>query len=189
MRSLIATHFISLDGVIDSPGGGDHPHAGWTFKDVEMLMEAYELKDAEQREAGAVMVGRRSWEEFAPVWPTMAEFERYNSLPKYVVSTTLREGDVAESDWQPMTLLRSTDDVAALKETDGDPILVHGSGQLTRSLLAAGLVDRLHLLVFPLLLGSGKRLFADDADKTRLRLTDQATYGNGIQKLCYDVVR
>jgi dihydrofolate reductase len=190
MRTLVATHFMSLDGVVDSPGGGDHPHAGWTFTDVEPLPEAYELKGAEQEQAGALVVGRRSWEEFHEVWPTMAEFERYNALPKYVVSTTLSEADVAASPWQPMTLLRSLDDVAALKQTEGEEIQVHGSAGLTRSLAAAGLVDRYHLLVFPLLLGSGKRLFADDGvDKTRLRLVDQASYGNGVQKLCYDVVR
>jgi dihydrofolate reductase len=189
MRSLIATHFITLDGIVDSPGGGDHPHAGWTFQDVEPLMEAYELKEQEQAEAGALLVGRQSWEEFHEIWPTMAEFERYNALPKYVVSTTLSQERVAASPWQPMTLLRSLDAVAALKESEGGQIQVHGSATLTQSLAAAGLVDRYHLLVFPLLLGSGKRLFADDADKARLRLVDQASYGNGIQKLCYEVVR
>ncbi|QZY29093.1 dihydrofolate reductase family protein [Nocardioides coralli] len=188
MRTLIATHFVSLDGVVDSPGGGDHPHAGWTFRDVEPLMEAYEMKGQEQETAGALLVGRESWEEFHEVWPTMTEFERFNAIPKYVVSTTLEEDKVAASPWQPMTVLRSIDEVAALKETEGGPIQVHGSARLTQALAAAGLVDRYHLLLFPLLLGSGKRLFADDADKTRLRLVDQASYANGIQKLCYDVV-
>lgn len=189
MRTLIATHFITLDGFIDDPGGGDHPHAGWTFRDVKPSMAAYELKGREQEEAGALLVGRRSWEEFHPVWPTMAEFERFNQIPKYVVSTSLSEDDVAGSAWQPMTVLRSLDDVAALKETEGGPIQVHGSGELTRSLAAAGLVDRYHLLLFPVLLGSGTRLFADDAEKSRLELVEQASYDNGIQKLCYDVVR
>lgn len=190
MRTLIVTEFISLDGVVDSPGGGDHPEAGWTFKDVEHVDAAYELKGREQDEAGALLVGRQSWTEFAPVWPSMTdEFPRYNAMPKYVVSTTLTEDEVAASEWQPMTLLRSVDDVAALREGDGDPVYVHGSARLAQSLAAAGLVDRYHLLVFPVVLGSGKRLFSDGAGKQRLRLVEHETYANGIQKLCYDVVR
>ena len=189
MRTLIVTEFMSLDGVVDSPGGGDHPHAGWTFKEVTPRPENYELKEREQEEAGALLVGRRTWQDFAPVWPTMAEFERYNALPKYVVSSTLTDEEVAGTDWQPMTLLRSLDDVAALKEGDGDEIQVHGSPTLAQGLAAAGLVDRYHLLVYPLLLGSGKRLFSDTADLTRLRVAEQASYDNGIQKLVLDVVR
>lgn len=191
MRSLIVTEFTTLDGVVDSPGGGDHPHAGWTFEEVEFDEAAYEIKAREQEEAGALMVGRHSWEEFAPVWPSMTEeFERYNAMPKYVVSTTLPEDTVAASDWQPMTLLRSLDEVADLKQGDGGPIYVHGSATLAQGLAAAGLVDRYHLLVFPLVLGGGKRLFATEGDrKQKLRLVDQASYANGIQLNVLDVVR
>jgi dihydrofolate reductase len=191
MRTLVVTEFMSLDGVVDSPGGEEgYAHSGWTFKDVRPEMAAYELKGREQEEAGALLVGRTSWEAFHEVWPTMAEFERYNEIPKYVVSSTLTEEQVAASPWKPTTLLRSTDDVAALKETDGGEIQVHGSARLAQSLAAAGLVDRYHLLVFPLVLGTGgKRLFADDGGKTKLQLVDQASYSNGVQKLCYDVVR
>ena len=190
MRQLIVTTFVTLDGVMEAPGGGDHPHGGWTFKDVEFDPAAYELKGTEQEEAGAVLVGRRSWQEFEGVWPTMTEdFAQYNAMPKYVVSTTLDEGEVAASAWQPMTLLRSIDEVRALKQGDGDPIIVHGSAGLAQSLAAAGLVDRYHLLVFPVILGSGKRLFASDGEKQNLRVTDSHTYPNGITKLVLDVVR
>ena len=191
MRTLVVTEFMSLDGVVDSPGGeSGYPHTGWTFKDVKPDMAAYELKGREQEEAGALLVGRVSWEAFHEVWPTMKEFERYNRIPKYVVSSTLSEEDVAASPWQPATLLRSMDDVAALKETEGGEIQVHGSARLAQSLAAAGLVDRYHLLVYPLVLGTnGKKLFADDAAKAALRLVEQESYANGIQKLCYDVVR
>ena len=189
MRQLIVTTFLTADGVMEAPGGGDHPHAGWTFKDVEFDEAAYELKGTEQEEAGAIMFGRVSYDEFAPVWHTMAEFESYNAGDKYVVSTTL-EGDTAPwGDYPPVTVLRSTDDVAALKEGEGGPILVHGSARLAQSLAEAGLVDRYHLLVFPLLLGAGKRLFGDSGPKQRLALADSATYSNGIVKLVYDVVR
>jgi dihydrofolate reductase len=191
MRTLVVTEFMSLDGVVDSPGGeSGFPHTGWTFKDVKPDMAAYELKSREQEEAGALLVGRRSWEAFHEVWPTMKEFARYNEIPKYVVSSTLADEDVAASPWQPATVLRSLDDVAALKDTEGGEIQVHGSPDLAQSLAAAGLVDRYHLLVFPLVLGTdGKRLFAVDADKMNLRLVEQESYGNGVQKLCYDVVR
>lgn len=190
MASIVVTEFISLDGIIDSPGGeSGYEHTGWTFKEVEFDPAAYELKGREQEEAGGLLLGRVSWDAFHPVWPTMAEFERYNVLPKYVVSTTLTEEDLAASAWQPATLLRSMADVAALKETADGDLQVHGSAALAQSLAAAGLVDRYHLLVFPLVLGHGKRLFpADGGDKRNLRLVEHDTYGNGIQKLCYEVV-
>lgn len=185
MRTLIVTGFMSLDGVYDSPGGGDHPHAGWTFKDVEFDEAAYEIKGTEMGTTGALLMGRQSYDEFAPVWPQMEEFAAYNAMPKYVVSSTL-----ADPEWNNTSVLRSLDEVAALKQGDGEgDIAVHGSPTLARGLLAAGLVDRYHLLVFPVLLGSGKRLFDAEADKSRLRLVDHAAYSNGITKHVYDVVR
>jgi len=187
-RALIITAFMSLDGVMDSPGGDDgYRNAGWTFTDIEFDEAAYEIKGREQEEAGALLLGRRSYELFAPVWPTMTEdFARYNTLPRYVVSTTLTEDD---SRW-PATILRSLDDVASLKETDGGPILVHASAKLGHSLADAGLVDRYHLLVFPLLLGAGQRLFSTaDKDTTHLRLVEHEVYSNGVQKQVYDVKR
>lgn len=193
MRQLIVTEFVTLDGVIEAPGGGDHPHGGWTFKDVEFDPAAYELKGTEQQEAGAMLVGRRTWQEFEGVWPSMTEdFAQYNGMPKYVVSTTLDERRVADSAWQPMTLLRSIDDVRALKQVDSDDngaIIVHGSAGLAQSLAAAGLVDRYQLLVFPVILGSGRRLFASDGEKQSLHVVDSATYPNDITKLVLDVVR
>ena len=187
MRNLIVTGFMSLDGVYDSPGGGDHPHAGWTFKDVAFDEAAYEIKGTEQATTGALLLGRQSYDEFAPVWPQMEEFADYNAMPKYVVSTTL-PGDTAPWGEGEVTVLSSLDDVAALKETEGGEIHVHGSARLAQSLAAAGLVDRYTLLVFPLLLGGGKRLFAE-GDKTKLELVEHAAYGNGIILQRYDVVR
>jgi dihydrofolate reductase len=184
MRTLIVTEFISLDGVIDSPGGGDHPHAGWTFTDVPFVPEAYAMKGTEQSDAGALMMGRISYQSFAPVWPSMEEFAEYNAMPKYVVSTTLTETDPA---WTPTTILGSLDEVAELKRGDGGPILVHGSATLAQNLLAAGLVDRFQLLIFPLVLGSGKRLFSPDGDFAKLELVEQEAYRNGIIKAVYDV--
>jgi dihydrofolate reductase len=186
MRPLIVTEFVSLDGVMEAPGGGDHPHAGWTFQDIDFVEAAYEIKGREQEEAGALLLGRVSYDEFAPVWPTMDEFAEYNAMPKYVVSSTL-----TDPSWNNTSVLRSLDEVAALKERDGEgSILVHGSARLAQGLAAAGLVDRYHLLEFPVLLGRGKRLFADtEAPKTSLRLVESASYSNGIRLAVYDVVR
>ncbi|MFB9369526.1 dihydrofolate reductase family protein [Kitasatospora sp. NPDC001664] len=190
MRTLISTAFVSLDGVVEAPGGEPgYRNSGWTFKDVEFLPEAYEIKGREQEESAALLLGRVSYQAFSPVWPGMAEFTGYKAMPKYVVSTTLGADDLVDT-WGETTILRSLDEVAALKETEGGPIIVHGSASLGRALSDAGLIDRYHLLVFPLLLGAGKRLFSDaDKDVQKLKLVEYAAYGNGVQKQVFDVVR
>lgn len=187
MRTLIVTAFTSVDGVMEAPGGEvGHRSSGWTFTDVVFDPAAYEIKGREMEETTALLLGRVSYEAFAPVWPTMDEFATYNAMPRYVVSTTLQQDDPR---W-PATVLRSVEDVAALKETDGGPIAVHGSATLGKALADAGLVDRYHLLVFPVLLGAGKRLFSEtDKDKQVLAVRESQTYGNGVTKLVYDVVR
>ncbi|MGA8211623.1 MAG: dihydrofolate reductase family protein [Nocardioidaceae bacterium] len=189
MRQLIVTELISLDGVVDSPGGGEHPRAGWSLKEVDFEPAAYEIKGREQDEASAMLLGRVSYEEFAPVWPGMTEeFAGYNAMPKYVVSTTLTETDPG---WQPTTVLGSIDDVAQLKAGDGGPIILHGSAMLAQGLAAAGLVDRYHLLVFPVLLGTGKRLFAGGpcTGPSRLELVEHTGFDNGVTLAVYDVRR
>lgn len=190
MRTLISSAFISLDGVVEGPGGEPgYRNSGWTFKDVEFLPEAFEIKGREQKEATAMLLGRTSYEAFSQVWPGMEDFADYKLMPKYVVSTTLGDGDLVP-DWGETTILRSLEDVAALKETEGGPVIVHGSATLNRNLSDAGLVDRYHLLVFPLLLGAGKRLFSNtDKDTQKLKLVEHETYANGLQKQVFDVVR
>ncbi|MDV7198307.1 dihydrofolate reductase family protein [Rhodococcus kroppenstedtii] len=187
MRQLIVTAFVSVDGVMEAPGGEPgYRNSGWTFQAVEFDEAAYEIKGREQSETTALLLGRTSYEAFAPVWPTMADFAEYNAMPRYVVSTTLERDDER---W-PATVLRSVDDVAALKETDGGPIAVHGSATLGKSLADAGLVDRYHLLVFPVLLGAGRRLFSEtDKDLQKLTLVEHEVYSNGIQKQVFDVQR
>lgn len=182
MRTLITTHFISLDGVAEAPGGEPgYQHSGWTF-DIEADPAAYESKAHEQEEATAMLMGARSYEAFAPVWPTMDYFAGYNAMPKYVVSST-----VTDPEWNNTTVLSSLDDVAALREGDGGPIIVHGSLRLTQGLLAAGLVDEMRFSVFPVILGSGRRVFPDDAaDKVKLTLVSSTTFTNGVQ---YQVFR
>ncbi|NUR57995.1 MAG: deaminase [Catenulispora sp.] len=190
MRTLISTAFISADGVAEAPGGETgYRNAGWTFKDVEFLPEAYELKGTEQKEAAVMLLGRKSYEAFSPVWPDMTEFADYNKMPKYVVSSTLTE-DRLVPNWGETTILRSLDDVAALKQTDGGPIIVHGSIELNHGLQDADLIDRYNLLVFPVLLGAGRRLFGTaDMATRKLKLVDSAAYANGVQKNVFEVIR
>ena len=135
------------------------------------------------------MFGRRSYEAFAPIWPGSEDHAAYKELPKYVVSSSLGD-DALVDDWGPITILRSTDDVAELKRGEGGAIFIHGSAELARRLADADLIDRYNLLVFPVLLGAGKSVFSRaDRDKQRLRVRDSATYANGVVKLVYDVVR
>lgn len=189
-RQLIVTEFLTLDGVMEAPGGGDHPQAGWTFQGLEFVPEAYEIKGTEQEEAGALLLGRVTFKEFAPVWPGMDDqFRLYNRMPKHVVSTTLSAQQVAGTGWENCHLLRGLDEVRALKQSEGGPLLVHGSARLVQSLLAADLVDRFHLLTFPVLLGAGKRLFSADAPAQRLELVRSADFSNGVRMAVYDVRR
>jgi dihydrofolate reductase len=191
MRDLVYTAFTSLDGVVDSPGGGpgeEHRSGGWVFQGIEFVPEAYALKSDELADTSALMFGRRSYTAFAPTWRESEDHVAYRKLPKYVVSTTLAE-DALVDGWGPTTILRSTGDVAELKEGAGGAIFIHGSAELARRLSEAGLIDRYHLLVFPVLLGAGKSLFSKaDNDKRSLRLRESEAYSNGILKLIYDVV-
>ncbi|WP_440098838.1 dihydrofolate reductase family protein [Streptosporangium sp. H16] len=190
MRDLVYTGFVSLDGVVDSPGGGpneEHRGGGWVM-DVEFLPEAFSLKGEELEDTTALMFGRRSYEVFAPVWRDSDDHAAYKELPKYVVSTTL-SGDALVEGWGQTTILRSVDDIAALKKSEGGAIFIHGSAELARRLSDAGLIDRYNLLVFPVLLGAGKSLFSrEDKAKRALTLRESAAYPNGIVKLIYDVV-
>jgi len=188
-RELVYTGFMSLDGVVDSPGGRAEGHrsGGWVM-DTEFVPEAFALKGEELDETTALMFGRRSYEVFAPVWRDSEDHAAYKDLPKYVVSTTLADADLFDG-WGPTTILRSSDDVAGVKQSDGGAIFIHGSAELARRLSEADLIDRYNLLVFPVLLGAGKSLFSrDDRDKRQLRLRESESYSNGVTKLLYDVV-
>jgi dihydrofolate reductase len=190
MRDLVYTGFMSLDGVVDSPGGGpgeEHRSGGWVFKDIEFLPEAYSLKGEELEDTTALMFGRRSYEAFAPTWRDSEDHAAYKELPKFVVSTTLPD-DALVDGWGPTTVLRSTEDVVELKKSEGGAIFIHGSAELARRLSEAALIDRYNLLVFPVLLGGGKSLFSQaDKDKQVLTLRESAAYPNGIVKLIYEV--
>lgn len=189
MGKIVVTEFVSLDGVIEAPGGGggeDYKHAGWTFE-IDRGEEGDKFKLDELVEAEAQLLGRVTYEGFAAAWPTIEDgagfAEKMNSMPKYVVSSTLREAS-----WENTTVLSGdlADEVAKLhREIDGT-ILVAGSAQLVQGLLERDLVDELRLMVFPVVLGEGKRLFGDVSEKKPLRLADSRTLGDGIALLTYE---
>ena len=173
---------------MEAPGGGeDYEHAGWTFE-INRGAEGEKFKLDETFASEALLLGRVTYEGFAAAWPSVEnEFaDKFNSMPKYVVSSTLETAE-----WNNSTVLNGevAEEVAKLKqEHDGD-IVVHGSARLVQALIEHDLVDELRLMVFPVVLGSGKRLFGETSDKKRLRLTDSKTVGDGVEILIYEPVR
>ena len=187
MGRIVVTEFISLDGVIEAPGGGeDFEHGGWTFE-IDRGPEGDRFKLDELIEAEAQLLGRRTYEGFAAAWPQMEDeagfAEKMNGMPKYVVSSTLESAD-----WNNSTVLDGdlAEEIANLKDEVDGVILVAGSAQLAQGLLANDLVDELRLMVFPVVLGSGKRLFGESSDKLSLKLTASKTVGDGIAVLTYE---
>jgi dihydrofolate reductase len=179
MGRIVVTEFVSLDGVMEDPGGSeDFEHGGWSFE-ISRGEEGDRFKLNEAIEAEALLLGRVTYEGFAAAWPAReGDFaDKFNSMPKYVVSSTL-----GEAEWSNSTVLEGDLGEAVSKlrqEVDGD-IVVHGSAQLVQALLERDLVDELRLMVFPVVLGSGKRIFGDTSDKKPLRLVDSRTVGDGV---------
>jgi dihydrofolate reductase len=185
MGRIVVTEFVSLDGVIEAPGGGeDFEHAGWSFE-IDRGEEGDKFKLDEALETEALLLGRVTYEGFAAAWPSReGEFaDKFNNMPKYVVSSTLEDPE-----WNNSTVLEGdvAEEVSKLRDrVDGD-IVVHGSARLVQTLVEHDLVDELRLMVFPVVLGSGKRLFGDTSDKKPLRLADSKMVGDGIAILTYE---
>jgi dihydrofolate reductase len=185
MGKIVVTEFISLDGVVEDPGGAeDFKHGGWTFE-FDRGDDGTKFKLDETMRAEALLLGRRTYEGFAEAWPSReGDFaDKFNNMPKYVVSSTL-----SDPEWNNSTVI-GTDEIASLRDKHDGEIQVAGSVQLAQTLLADDLVDELRLMVFPVVLGSGKRLWGDLDDKRTLRLTDSQTVGEGISILIYEPVR
>jgi len=184
MGKIVVTEFASLDGVIEDPGGaGDFKHAGWSFE-ISRGDEGDKFKLDETFASDALLLGRVTYEGFAEAWPSRdGEFaDKFNTMPKYVVSSTL-----TEPEWNNSTVLKG--DIAAeveklKQEHDGD-IVVHGSAQLVQYLIDHDLVDELRLMVYPVVLGTGKRLFGETRDKKTLQLADSKVVGDGVIILTY----
>ncbi|WP_020576656.1 dihydrofolate reductase family protein [Actinopolymorpha alba] len=181
MRKLMVTMFMSLDGVVQAPGGPDEDreggfeHGGWAVPhfDQELIKGMTEFTSR----AGALLIGRRTYDIFSTTWPLAGEDDQMNTLPKYVASRTL---DAVS--WQNSTLLTGdvVEAVERLKQGEGGEIQVHGSGNLIQTLVRHDLVDEFHLLVFPVLIGSGKRLFGDGTIPSGLKLLDSTTSDRGV---------
>lgn len=189
MGKIIATEFVSLDGVIEAPGGGeDYKYAGWTF-DIKRGAEGDKFKLDETLNSEALLLGRVTYEGFAAAWPSIKnEFaDKLNSMPKYVISSTLHKAE-----WNNTTVLSGDvlEEVRKLKKDVGGNIVVHGSAQLVQALIEHDLIDELCLMVFPVLLGSGKRLFSESlSTKKRLKLINTQKVGDGIEILIYEPIR
>jgi dihydrofolate reductase len=181
---IVVTEFVSLDGVMEDPGGSEGTkHGGWSFE-VSRGDEGDKFKLDETMGSDALLLGRKTYEGFAEAWPSReGEFaDRFNSMPKYVVSSTL-----SDPGWSNSTVVSGDlrEEVAKLKDDHERDIVVHGSGQLVQSLLENDLVDELRLMVYPVVLGSGKRLFGETTDKKRLKLVDSQVVGEGVAILVY----
>ena len=186
MGNVVVTEFVSVDGVFEDPGGSeDYEYGGWTFE-YDRGDDGNQFKVDEAMNSDAMLLGRVTYEGFAEAWPSReGEFaDRFNGMPKYVVSTTLEDPE-----WTNSTVIKGylAEAVSEIKAKHDGDIYVHGSGQLVNGLLEQDLIDRLHLMVFPTALGRGRRLFGDRADRRKLKLTESRTVSSdGVLILVYE---
>jgi dihydrofolate reductase len=184
MGRIVVTEFISVDGVIEDPGGSeDFKHSGWSFE-ISRGDEGDQFKLDETMASEALLLGRVTYQGFAEAWPPReGEFaDKFNNMPKYVVSSTL-----SDPEWTNTTVVNGDleEAVSDIKGRHDGDIVVHGSAQLAQELLERDLVDELHLMVFPVVLGSGKRLFGETSDKKTLKLADSKLVGDGVAIMVY----
>jgi dihydrofolate reductase len=183
---IVVTEFVSLDGVMEAPGGEpDFKYPGWSFE-YDRGDDGNQFKLDETMAADALLIGKRTYESFAGAWPGReGEFaDKFNTMPKFVVSTTL-----GEPDWTNTTVLDSGDATAQVRklkdEFDGE-LQVPGSHRLVQELIEADLVDQINLMVFPVILGTGKRVFEEQPERRNLRLADCKVVGDGVAVMVYE---
>ena len=188
MGKVVVSQFVTVDGVIEDPGGSEGwDRGGWAFQ-FDRGPDGDKFKLDEVMDAEALLLGRVTYEGFAEAWPSReGEFaDKFNNMPKYVVSTTLEDPE-----WSNSTVIKGdiAEEVSKLKGQPGGDILVNGSAQLVGTLVEHDLVDEYRLMVFPVVLGSGKRLFGETSDKKSLRLTGSQPVGpDGVIVLTYEPV-
>jgi len=184
MKKLVVSQFVTLDGVMEDPGGAENPElGGWAFK-FDRGQDGDKFKLDEVMAADALLLGRKTYEGFAAAWPDRTDeagfADKFNSMPKYVVSTTLRNPS-----WNNSHVITAAD----VADLDGE-ILVNGSNTLIQALMEHDVVDEYRLMVFPVVLGAGKRLFGEGRPRTTLKLTDSRPVGpDGVVVLTYEPVR
>jgi dihydrofolate reductase len=185
MGKIVVTEFVSMDGVMDDPGGSEGTrHGGWSFK-FDRGAEGDRFKLDELDDADAQLLGRVTYEGFAAAWPSRNDeagfATRMNSMPKYVVSSTLSDADAT---WENSQVIRASE-LASFKERFEGTLLVAGSTQLVHALIRQGLVDVVRLMVFPVVLGEGRKVFPELADPATFTLTSCGTAGDGVLLLEY----
>ena len=185
MRKVIVSEYVTLDGIMEDPGGGEGTeHGGWSFQ--FWSEEAAKFKFDELFASDALLLGRVTYQGFAKAWPSMTDeqgfADRMNSLPKFVVSTTLEK-----LEWNNSRLIKENiaEEVSKLKQQPGQDILVAGSVELVHTLMQHDLIDEYRIMVHPVVVGSGKRLFKDETDTKVLKLVDTKTFSSGIVVLSY----
>jgi len=188
MGRIVVTEFVSLDGVMEDPGGAeDFEHGGWSFE-FDRGEAGNKFKLDETLASDALLLGRVTYEGFAAAWPQReGEFaEKFNQMPKYVVTSS-----PSELEWSNSTAVDGDlgEEVARIRQRHDRDVVVHGSAQLAQELLDRELVDELRLMVFPVVLGRGKRLFGETNDKKQLQLRDSKVVGDGVAILTYAPVR
>jgi dihydrofolate reductase len=189
MARIVVTEFSSLDGVMEAPGGEDFKYPGWSFE-FDRGEDGNQFKLDEALEADALLIGRRTYESFAGAWPKREGVfaDKFNSMPKYVVSTTLKDPE-----WNNTTVLDSGDataQVTKLKQQLDGVIQVPGSNRLVHELIESDLVDQVNLMIFPVVLGTGKRVFGETSDKKPMRLKESRTVGDdGVVVIIYERAR
>jgi dihydrofolate reductase len=184
MGKIVVTEFVSLDGVVEDPGGSENfKYSGWTFE-FDRGDEGNKFKLDETMASDALLLGRVTFEGFADAWPSReGEFaDKFNTMPKYVVSSTLESPE-----WTNSTVIGGDlpAEVEKLKQQYAGDVVVHGSVQLVQALLEQDLVDELRLMVFPVVLGAGKQLWGETTDKKPLQLVESRIVGDGVAVLTY----
>jgi dihydrofolate reductase len=188
MGKLVVTEFMSLDGVVESPGGEDFKYPGWSFE-FDRGEDGNKFKLDETMESDVLLIGRRTYESFAGAWPAREGevADKFNTMPKQVVSSTLENPE-----WNNTTVIKGNvvDEVSKLKEATDGIVQVPGSIRLVQELIENDLVDELHLMIFPVVLGTGRRLFGETSDKSDWRLTEAKPVGpEGVVVLVYERAR
>jgi dihydrofolate reductase len=184
---IVVTEFVSLDGVMEAPGGEAFKYPGWTFE-FDRGDDGNQFKLDETMQSDALLIGRRTYESFAGAWPQREGpfAEKLNAMPKFVVSTTL-----ADPEWNNTTVLSSgdaTEQVWKLKQEFDGELQVPGSHRLVQELIESDLVDQINLMVFPVILGTGRKAFEEKPERRNLRLQEAKVVGDGVVVLIYERV-
>jgi dihydrofolate reductase len=187
MGKIVVTEFVSLDGVMQAPGGEEFKYPGWTFE-FDRGEDGEQFKLDETLESDALLIGRVTYESFADAWPKREGpfADKFNTMPKYLVSSK-----IDDPEWNNTTVIKGdvVDEVTKLKQDVDGIIQIPGSRRLVHELIEADLVDEVHMMIFPVILGTGDRMYGESSDKKPMRLKESRTVGDGVVILVYERAR